>query len=173
MEFMEVVRARRSYRNTFEDTKIPREDLKEIMEAGIMAPSGCNLQTCQFIAVDEPKLVSQLAEIYGKDWAKTAPAAILILTKETMSPSGVSYHIHDYSAAAENMLLAIADKGYASVWIEGQIRGEAAKKMGDLLGVPQDMTVAIYMPVGIPANAMTMPKKKSFEERAWFNGYGM
>lgn len=43
--------------------------------------------------------------------------------------------MHDYSAAAENILLAIAAKGYASVWIEGQIRGGPGREMGRLLGV--------------------------------------
>lgn len=171
MEWMEIVHARRSYRNVFEHTTVPREDLREILEAGVAAPSGCNLQTTQFIAVDEPALVKRLAEIYGKEWALTAPAAILVLTKETMSPSGVSYHVHDYSAATENLLLAIAAKGYASVWIEGQIRGEPAKEMGRLLGVPEDLTVAVYLPLGVPAKPFGKAVKKPFSERAWFNGY--
>ena len=146
-------------------------DLREILEAGVAAPSGCNMQTTQFIGVDDPVLVKRLAEIYGKEWALTAPAAILVLTKETMSPSGVSYHIHDYSAAMENLLLAITAKGYASVWVEGQIRGERAREMGRLLGVPEELTVAVYLPVGVPAKPMAEAVKKPFEERAWFNGY--
>ena len=52
------------------------------MEAGFLAPSGCNLQTTKFIAVDDPELVKKLAEIYGHEWAATAPAAILLLTKK-------------------------------------------------------------------------------------------
>lgn len=135
MELMEAIRARRSYRGPFAPTPIPREDLRELLEAGALAPSGCNLQTTRLIGVDDPALVKKLAEIYGKSWALTAPAAILLVTRETPSPSGVSYHVHDYSAAAENILLAITAKGYASVWIEGQIRGGPDREMGRLLGV--------------------------------------
>lgn len=94
--------------------------------------------------------LTKLAEIYDKPWALTAPAAILLLTREHVSYRGNSYHIHDYSAAAENILLAAVDKGYATTWIEGQIEGEKARQMGDLLGVPQDLTVAIYMPWASP-----------------------
>lgn len=171
MELMEAIRARKSYRNLFTNAPVPRADLEEILEAGVLAPSGCNMQTTQFIGVDDPALVRQLAEICGKDWVKTSAAAVLLLTKETMSPSGVSYHVHDYAAAAENILLAIAAKGYASVWIEGQIRGEKAGEMGRLLGVPDDLTVAVYLPLGVPAKPVTVVAKKPFEERAWFNGY--
>lgn len=172
MELMETIRARKSYRGHFQQTPLPRQDFMEILEAGVLAPSGCNLQTTQFIGVDDPTLTKGLAEIFGKEWAYSAPGAILALTKETKSYSGVSYHVHDYSAAVENMLLAITAKGYATVWIEGNIHGEKAAMMGRLLGVPEDWTVAVYLPVGIPAEPMTEVPKKPFEARAWMNGYG-
>ena len=171
METMEAIRERKSYRKEFKPEPVPQSDLKEILEAGVAAPSGCNQQTTRFIAVDDPALVRQLADIYDKPWAKTAPAAILLLTKETISYAGNSYHVHDYSAAAENILLAVTAKGYATTWIEGQIEGEKARRMGALLGVPEDLTVAIYMPLGIPAEANPGAPKKPFEERAWLNGY--
>lgn len=172
METMQAIRNRKSYRSTFKSDPIPREDLREIIEAGFLAPSGCNMQTTKFIGVDDPELVRQLAEIYGVGWAATAPAAIVLLTKFTMTPSGVSYHIQDFSAAVENMLLAIVDKGYATTWIEGQIRGEKGERMKKVLGVPDDYVAAIYLPIGIPASTVPEPKKHPFEERAWFNGFG-
>ena len=55
--------------------------------------------------------------------------------------------------------------------IEGQIRGERAKEMGALLGVPEEYTVAVYLPVGVPAKSMAEAVKKPFSERAWLNGY--
>lgn len=44
--------------------------------------------------------------------------------------------------------------------------------MAQLLGVPEDLNVAVYLPIGIPDSAVPAPKKMAFEERAWFNGYG-
>lgn len=172
METLQAIRGRKSYRSDFKATPIPREDLREIVEAGFLAPSGCNMQSTKFIAVDDERLVKELADIYGISWAATAPAAIVLLTQFTMSPSGVSYHVHDYSAAAENILLAIEDKGYATTWIEGQIRGEKAARMGAVLGVPEELTVAVYLPLGIPEKEVKPVKKISFEQRVWFNGYG-
>lgn len=172
MNVLEAINARKSYRGKFKPAPIPRKELEEILEAGTAAPSGCNLQTARFIAVDEPEKVKALAEIYGHGWAATAPAAILILSRYTMSPSGVSYHIHDYSAAAENILLAVTAKGYATTWIEGQIRGEGAKRMGELLGVPEEFQVVIYLPLGIPAEPFKAVRKLPFESRAWFNCFG-
>lgn len=172
MQTLKAIKNRKSYRSTFKSTPVPREDLMEIIEAGFLAPSGCNMQTTKFIGVDDPKLVKALADIYGFDWAKTAPAAILVLTRYTVSPSGPSYHIQDYAAAVENILLALTDKGYATTWIEGQIRGEKGEKMKAVLGVPDEYEAAVYLPIGIPASAVQEPKKIPFEERAWLNGFG-
>lgn len=173
MDAMQAIRERKSYRGPFLDTPIPREELREIVEAGFLAPSGCNTQSTKFIAVDDPVLVKQLAEIYGFAWAKTAPAAILILTEPLMSRNGACYNVEDFAAAAENILLAITAKGYATTWIQGQIDyQDKAKEMARLLGVPEHLKAVIYLPVGIPAEQQNGPQKMPFEERAWFNRYG-
>lgn len=172
METLQAIRERKSYRGTFKPEPISREALTEIVTAGYMAPSGCNMQSTQFIAVDEPELVKKLADIYGIAWAATAPAAIVLLTKFTMTPSGVSYHIHDYCAATENILLAVEAGGYATTWLEGQIRGEKALQMAELLGVPEDLQIVVYLPIGIPAGTVQSAPKIAFEERVSFNAYG-
>ena len=115
MDTMNAIRKRKSFRGPFTDTPVSREDLTELLEAGYLAPSGCNLQTTRLIGVDDPELLAGLADIYSHEWAKGATAAILLIGSFTMSPSGVSYHVHDYCAAAENIYLAAADKGLGTV----------------------------------------------------------
>ena len=172
MNTMETIRARASYRDSFTEAPVPREDLREILEAGYLAPSGCNRQTTRIVGVDDPALVKALAEIYGAPWAATSRAAVLLLTQETPCYKGDSYHVQDYAAAAQNLLLAIADKGYATTWIEGQVKGEKGQKMAALLGVPEELTVAVYLPIGVPAKPLTHVKKLPMGERVFLNGYG-
>ena len=52
MTVFDAIKNRTSYRRAYKNTKIPREDLTKIMEAGLSAPSGCNKQTTSLIAVD-------------------------------------------------------------------------------------------------------------------------
>lgn len=172
MNTMDAIRNRKSFRGPFAETPVKREDLKELLEAGYLAPSGCNLQSTRFIGIDDQTLLEKLGDIFGYDWAKKAPAAILIITAPALSQNGVSYHIQDYSAAAENICLTATDKGLGTVWIQGQIEGEKSKQMGALLGVPEDLTIVIYLPIGYPAKPGSSPKKKPMEERAWLNSYG-
>ena len=72
------------------------------------------------------------------------------------------------------MLLAIHSLGYASCWVEGHVTDldRIGDKMAAILGVPNEYKLIAYLPIGIAAEAGKRVKKKSFEERAWFNGFG-
>ena len=42
-ELLDLIAARHSYRGKYLPTAVPREHLAAIMEAGLQAPSGCNM----------------------------------------------------------------------------------------------------------------------------------
>ena len=174
MNTLETIAARHSYRGAYLDTPVPRKHLKAILEAGCAAPSGCNKQTTSFIAVDDPELMANLFTVIKRGLGKTAPAMICILTQKIIAYSDRTFYIQDYSAAIENMLLAIADLGYASCWVEGHVTGtdKIGTQMAAMLGVPEGYELVCYLPVGIPAEAIPCVEKKPVEERAWFNGFG-
>lgn len=110
---------RSSYRGSFKNEPVPREDLAMILKAGIAAPSGCNRQTPSFIAVDEEELVKGVKQIFPNPSCQTAPAFILVFTQEIAGIDGHFYNVQDYGAAVENMLLAMKSLGYDSCWYEG------------------------------------------------------
>ena len=174
MNTLETIAARHSYRGAYLDTPVPREHLKAILEAGCAAPSGCNKQTTSFIAVDDPEKIAELFTAIKKGLGKTAPAMICILTRKIIAYRDRTFYIQDYSAAIENMLLAISDLGYASCWVEGHVTGtdKIGDKMAAMLGVPEEYELVCYLPVGIPAEEIPCVEKLPFEERAWFNGFG-
>ena len=174
MNTMEAIRTRRSYRGRFESTPVPREHLKQILEAGWHAPSGCNKQTTSFIAVDDPAVLKQLHAVIDPPVGETAPAMICVLTQKIIAYRDRTYYIQDYAAAIENMLLAITELGYASCWIEGHITDvdRIGDKMARILGVPEDYELVCFLPVGIPADEIRAVKKKDFSQRAWLNGFG-
>ena len=43
--------------------------------------------------------------------------------------------------------------------------------MAKILNVPEDYALVCYLPVGIAESEPVPPKKKAFEERAWFNSF--
>jgi len=98
---------------------------------------------------------------------------ICILTRKIIAYRGKCYNVQDYSAAIENMLLAIVALGYESCWYEGYITDE--DRIGDqiakILHVPDEYELVGVLPVGIAQSKSTGPRKKDFRERAWFNGF--
>ncbi|MBR6404787.1 MAG: nitroreductase family protein [Lachnospiraceae bacterium] len=83
------------------------------------------------------------------------------------------FAVQDYSAAIQNMLLAIVELGYQSCWYEGHITDEDRinEKMAAILNVPGDYELVCFLPVGIAENTPMPPKKKDFTDRAWFNSF--
>ena len=175
MNTLDAISARRSYRGKYLSTPVPREDLLKILEAGCHAPSGCNKQTTSFIAIDDPEVLRKVHSVIDPPLGETAPAMICVLTQHIVAYRDRTFFVQDYSAAIENMLLAIADLGYASCWIEGHVpdTDRIGDKMAQILGVPEDYHLIAYLPVGIPADQIPTIRKKPMSERAWINGFGI
>jgi nitroreductase len=176
MEFFETVKKRHSYRGGFQDTAIPRRDLEKIVQAGLDAPSGKNAQTTEFVIVDDPAIIRQIAQMHTANKAVQQARAFIacILDKNPEAIyEGFAFQVEDCAAAVENMLLAITDMGYASVWIDGWLRIESrAGTIGQLIGLPDGKYIRVLLPVGVPAEDYKQPAKKPFAQRAWFNHYG-
>lgn len=173
MDILELIRNRHSYRGQYESTPVPREDLVQILEAGLAAPSGCNKQMTSLIAVDDPVILGKLHRVIDPLVGETAPAMICVLTRRIIAYRDRCFAVQDYSAAIENMLLAIVALGYQSCWYEGHVTDldRIGDQMARILGVPEDYELVCVLPVGVAKSTPVLPKKKDFSERAWFNGF--
>ena len=173
MDAIKNIMTRHSYRGKYLPDPVPREHLQIILEAGLAAPSGCNKQTTSLIAVDDPAVLEKLHAVITPSVGETAPAMVCVLTKKIIAYRDRCFSVQDYAAAIQNMLLAITALGYESCWVEGHITDvdRIGRQMADILGVPQDVELVCFLPVGKAAEVVGAPKKLPFEDRAWFNGY--
>lgn len=173
MNAIEAVHARASYRGKFQDRRVSREDLRTVMEAGLAAPSGCNKQTTSLIGVDDPAVLKRLKALIDPPICETAPAFVCVLTRKIIAYRDRCFHVQDYAAAIENILLAAVGLGLASCWIEGHITDEdrIGDKMAEALGVPEGYELVCFLPLGYPAEEVKPAPKKAFDERARFNGW--
>ena len=173
MNVLDAIQSRRSYRGKYKNIPVPREDLIRIMQAGLSAPSGCNKQTTSLIAVDDPAILSKIHRVVDPPVRETAPAAVFVLTQRINAYRDKCFAVQDYSAAIQNMLLAVTDLGYRSCWYEGHITDDdrICDEIARILGVPEDYELVCFLPVGIAEEEPLLPIKKAFEERAWFNSF--
>ncbi|MGD9560435.1 MAG: nitroreductase family protein [Oscillospiraceae bacterium] len=172
MDFFEVVEKRHSYRGAFTAQPVPKEDIVKMLDAAIRAPSGLNYQPVNFAAVTDRGKLDALHALMPRAGMKTAPLVVVVASRVQKSPrKGISFEIEDYAAATENLLLAITALGYASVWIDGEVRDEGrAEAIAKLLGLPEGWTVRCVLPVGVPKTPGKQSTKMPLEERVWFVG---
>ena len=132
-----------------------------IMKAGLAAPSGCNKQTTSLICVDDPDVLGKIRGVIDPPIAETAPALICVLTQRINAYRDKCFAIQDYSAAIENMLLAIEELGYRSCWYEGHITDDdrIGDKIAKILEVPEEYDLVCILPVGVAKDAPGAPKK--------------
>ena len=176
MDIFECIEKRHSYRGEFKDESVKRDDLVNIVEAGLLAPSGCNAQSTSFVIIDDPDIVREIKQMHPTNMAmRTAPAYIACVINKVAEPvyEGKAFEIEDCAAAVENMLLAVTALGYATVWIDGWLRTEGRNEaLSKMLNVPGGKIVRILLPIGIEAEKVQRPVKKAFGERAFINSFG-
>ncbi|MBR6297387.1 MAG: nitroreductase family protein [Treponema sp.] len=173
MNTLDAIKSRRSYRGKYKAEPVPRKDLLAILEAGLSAPSGCNKQTTSLICVDDAETLKKIKSVIEPPVCETAPALICVLSQNINAYRDRCFAVQDYSAAIQNMLLAIVELGYQSCWYEGHITDEdrICDRIAEILNVPEDYNLVCILPVGKAESEPSCPKKKSFEERAWFNSF--
>ncbi len=112
MEVFETIRKRQSVR-CFTDKEISYDDIKKIVEAGVLAPTGRNSQNLLIVGVKDKKTVKKLMNYIsgGKEYYG-APAVIFVFEKFPDNLSELNA-----GAAMENMLLAATGLNIASCWI--------------------------------------------------------
>jgi len=173
MELFEVIARRHSYRGPYKDDPVPRVDLERIVQAGIQAPSGYNVQTTRFVIVDDPQVLRRISALNPQSQVlNTAKAIIACVAPQGPDPDSerLFFGVEDCAAAVENMLLAITALGYAGVWLDGWLRQKGHdQQVGEILGVPEGYVVRVLLPIGVPAEPGKQREKLPFYERAWFN----
>ncbi|MBR6879650.1 MAG: GNAT family N-acetyltransferase [Clostridiales bacterium] len=170
---MNVINTRHSYRGRFAPDPVPEEDLRRIAQAGINAPSGCNKQTTDIVVVNDPGILDRIKGVIDPPIAATAPAFIIVLTRRINAYRDRCFAVQDYSAAIENMLMAIVESGYQSCWYEGHITDEdrICDRIADILNIPEGYDVVCLLPVGKATDDFHAPSKKPFNERVRFNSW--
>lgn len=146
MEFMDVVRRRRSIRR-YRPDPIPQTKIDAVLEAARLAPSWANGQCWTFVVVTDPKVKHRLAES-GNEWIEDAP--VVIAACASPERSGIKrdqpYYLVDIGIAMEHLMLAATDQGLGGCWIGWFDEGKAQRA----LGTPKAVRVVALAPLGYP-----------------------
>jgi len=144
-EVYNTILARRSIRS-FTDQKVSHEDIRTLLEAGMAAPSACNLQPWTFIVVDAEESLTKLYECaeLGK---YNAPLSIIVCGTDSHIPWEGNGWLFDIGACAQNIMLECVELGLASVCIGGF--DEA--RLTEAFSIPENVHPVCILEIGYPA----------------------
>lgn len=150
MDVLEAIRSRRSIRR-FEPRPVPDELIKEVLEAGIWAPSGMNNQPWRFVVIKDPRVREELSTLtHYSSIVKGAPVLIALFLDHRSSYDYVK-DVQACGACLQNMLLAAHALGLGAVWI-GEIL-KAKDRVREALGAPEDCELMALLALGYPAES--------------------
>src|SRR5512139_2938957 len=148
MDLLEGLHTRRSIRK-YTNEPVTREQLREILQAGIMAPSGMNNQPWRFVTMQSKETLQKLAQLtkYSHIIAN-APACIAVFVDKTAMYHEVKDH-QSMGACIQNLLLASHGMGLGAVWL-GEIL-KSAKEVRELCGLSEQHELMAVVSLGHPA----------------------
>lgn len=117
MELKDAILKRRSIRK-FSDVEVSEEEIKELLIAGMAAPSAVNKKPWEFYVIKSKEKLEELRK-HGAPFGKMkAPLAIVVCgNKHRFLPFKMSeFWVQDCSAATENILLRAVDLGLGACW---------------------------------------------------------
>ncbi len=137
MNALETIRSRRSIRKYQAGAAVPKEDLKQILEAAMMAPSACNTRPWEFAVVENRDLLDAIMKVHPYvSMLKTASLAIIVCAKpEVQEGICPGYFPQDCGAATQNILLSAKALGYGTCWCGVYPNEERVKVVKKIIGV--------------------------------------
>lgn len=162
MELLEIMKNRRSVR-TYTGEPIPQEKLEQVIQAGLLAPSGRAIRPWELIVVRNKETLQKMVGCRegAANMLKGADCAIVVLA----DPQKTDVWTEDCSIVMAHMHLMAGSLGLGSCWIQGRLRttGETTTEdyLRELLGYPGNYKLEAILSLGMPENH---PAARTLEE---------
>ena len=147
MKFNDLVNNRYSIRS-YLPTKVPREQIDQMLDAARLAPTWANMQGMHYIIVEEEKLVKSIWKAVGqrKKFLEALIFIVGVISEDDSGENGngMKYYSIDFGICFEHLILAATAEGLATCWI-GWFN---EKKIKNLLNIPEKYRVLGLTPLG-------------------------
>ena len=149
MEFNQVIKERYSVRK-FKPDMIADDALDQILDAGMLAPTGCNYQPQHIYVLKSEEAIVKIRELCRS--AFDAPVVLIVALDENADwknpyEEGYRAGIQDVSIVADHMMLAAWNIGVGSCWVNA-FRPSDVK---EAFRLPDNELPVLLLPLGYPA----------------------
>ncbi|MFH1662371.1 MAG: nitroreductase family protein [Chloroflexota bacterium] len=159
MDVYEAITTRRSIRE-FKEVPVAYEILESCVDAARLAPTAMNCQLCEYVIVDDEKLLPQVLDAVTfwsgvprpeRGWSpgrrpKAYIVALINAELEAEIGAGRTNTHYDVGLAMENMVLVALEQGLGSCVITGIDRG----RLRQVLNIADKYEIAVLLALGYP-----------------------
>ena len=167
---MKIIYSRKSVRH-FTNRAVTKDQLNQILRAGMSAPSAMNQQPWEFFVITDHKTLLELSKgLTSTPMLDKISAAIIVCgnTDKKEKLNEAAYWILDCSAASENILLAVEALGLGTVWTAVYPDNNKISFVRKTLRIPYNYIPLNCIPIGYPTGE-DKPKDKFKPEKIHWN----
>lgn len=167
--FQEIIITRRSIRK-YTKQAVNQDQIEQLLQAAMYAPSARNEQPWHFIAVTDREMLDKIMQSHPyAAMLKDAPLAIVVCADENIEKTE-GYWIQDCAAATQNILLSAHAMGLGSVWLGVFPRKERVAAIKQLFHLPDNIKPLSIIAIGYPDEIKTHPER-FIKERIHLNNW--
>lgn len=148
MEFKEVIKNRYSCKK-YSSKPVPQEKLTAVLEAGRLAPTAKNLQEQHIYVIQSPEMLEKIDTVTPCRYGAPVVLAVAFDRNNVYTYPGEKRDsgIEDAAIVATHLILAAADQGVDSCWLNC-FDPDKAKF---LLGLPENEDILMLLDLGYAA----------------------
>ncbi|MDE6451757.1 MAG: nitroreductase family protein [Odoribacter sp.] len=165
----------RSYRRFYQETRIPREVLEELVGQVRWCPSGRNAQPLRYAVLDAEEECARIFPLlawagYLTDWDGPVegerPAAYVIQLLDTRI---VTDCLCDDGIQAQTIMLGVAEKGFGGCIIKA-FKNESLR---EVLALPEYMKILYVLALGKPKEQVVVEEMRGEDYKYWRDAEGV
>ncbi|MEN8257657.1 MAG: nitroreductase family protein [Thermodesulfobacteriota bacterium] len=156
-KILQAIYGRRSRREFTEDP-VGREELQEIVTAGIWAPSGLNNQPWRFVVITDAKTREKLSTTTHYSHIVQGAQALIGVFLDSDAVYDLVKDHQSVGACIQNMLLAAESLSLGGVWL-GQIL-KNKEQVNHILGIEERYELMAMLAFGHPAHRNQKSNRK-------------
>lgn len=172
---LSLIKKRRSIR-IFQDRKVEKTKIDQIVQAALLSPSSRNNNPWKFIIIDDKELLIKLsnAKMSGSQFLSKAPLAIIVLA----DPEQSDVWIEDASIATTLIMMVAQHLDLGSCWIQIRKRKHSERISSEefiknLLEIPVNLRVLCMVAIGYPKEEKAEKQiEKSKLDEVYQNTFG-
>lgn len=149
MEFKEVISKRYSCKK-YSDKKVERAQLEAILNAGRLAPTAKNLQEQHIYVIESEEGLSKIDKVTPCRYGAPTVVVVAFDAENVFTYPGGKRDsgIEDATIVATHMILAAADEGVDSCWVNNF----DPEVLTELLGLPANEEILMILDLGYAAD---------------------